>query len=733
MRRPFIAWGPRRGNRLTIKRQRPTATTAASAERAPGPAQRTEGLDTPLQFLKGVGPQRATLLAKLGLETVADALLHLPRRHEDRSQLTPLGRLAVGPEPRTCAGTVAGMSPPPRGRPQVPLFVTLRDPTGFLRAVWFGQPYLARIFQRGQRLIVHGKIQPPNRGSGALEMRVDDYEIVEDAEDETLHTGRLVPVYPRTAGLQQRPLRALLKRLVDAHAAAVPELLPVGVLARRGLLPLGEALRAGHFPATEAERAAGLRRLVFDDFLILEVGLAIRRNREGRRPGLALNPPGELARRLRAALPFALTGAQERVWKEIRTDMAAPYPMNRLLQGDVGSGKTIVACLAILTAIEAGYHAARMAPTEILAEQHAMTLGRLLVPLGVEVTLLTNATRGKARRERLEALRAGAVACVVGTHALVQKSVGFKRFGLAVVDEQHRFGVVQRAILRGKGESPDVLVMTATPIPRTLALTLYGDLDVSVLDEMPPGRQRIVTGVRDEKGRARVYAFLREQMQAGRQVYVVYPLVEESEVLDLRAATDMARRLQSEIFPEFRVGLLHGRMSFAEKDGVMGEFRSGAIQLLVSTTVIEVGIDVPNATVMLVEHAERFGLSQLHQLRGRVGRGSERSYCILMSAGASEEARRRLAAMEETGDGFRIAEADLGIRGPGDFFGTRQSGLPAFRVADLLRDAALLEEARQEAFALVAADPDLARPEHRALRAALLARWRGKLDLASVG
>jgi ATP-dependent DNA helicase RecG len=718
---------------LTIKRQRPTATTAASAERAPGPAQRTEGLDTPLQFLKGVGPQRATLLAKLGLETVADALLHLPRRHEDRSQLTPLGRLAVGPEPRTCAGTVAGMSPPPRGRPQVPLFVTLRDPTGFLRAVWFGQPYLARIFQRGQRLIVHGKIQPPNRGSGALEMRVDDYEIVEDAEDETLHTGRLVPVYPRTAGLQQRPLRALLKRLVDAHAAAVPELLPVGVLARRGLLPLGEALRAGHFPATEAERAAGLRRLVFDDFLILEVGLAIRRNREGRRPGLALNPPGELARRLRAALPFALTGAQERVWKEIRTDMAAPYPMNRLLQGDVGSGKTIVACLAILTAIEAGYQAALMAPTEILAEQHAMTLGRLLVPLGVEVTLLTNATRGKARRERLEALRAGAVACVVGTHALVQKSVGFKRFGLAVVDEQHRFGVVQRALLRGKGESPDVLVMTATPIPRTLALTLYGDLDVSVLDEMPPGRQRIVTGVRDEKGRARVYAFLREQMQAGRQVYVVYPLVEESEVLDLRAATDMARRLQSEIFPEFRVGLLHGRMSFAEKDGVMGEFRSGAIQLLVSTTVIEVGIDVPNATVMLVEHAERFGLSQLHQLRGRVGRGSERSYCILMSAGASEEARRRLAAMEETGDGFRIAEADLGIRGPGDFFGTRQSGLPAFRVADLLRDAALLEEARQEAFALVAADPDLARPEHRALRAALLARWRGKLDLASVG
>ncbi len=723
MRRPFIAWGPRRGNRLGIRPQRQTTAPPVSPER----------LDTPLQFLKGVGPQRAKLYEKLGLETVGDALLHLPRRHEDRSQLTPLGRLAVGPEPRTCAGTVAGVSPPPRGRRQVPLFVTLRDATGFLRAVWFGQPYLARVFQRGQRLVVHGKIQPPNRGSGALEMRVDDYEIVEDAEDETLHTGRLVPVYPSTAGLQQRPLRTLMKRLVDAHAASVPEPLPAAVVARRHLLPLGEALRVGHFPATEAERAAGMRRLIFDDFLILEVGLAIRRSREGRRPGLSLNPPGDLARRLREGLPFALTAAQERVWKEIRADMAAPYPMNRLLQGDVGSGKTLVACLAIVTAVEAGYQAALMAPTEILAEQHALTLGGLLTPLGVDVTVLTNATRGKARRERLEALRAGAVGCVVGTHALVQKSVGFKRLGLAVVDEQHRFGVVQRAVLRGKGESPDVLVMTATPIPRTLALTLYGDLDVSVLDEMPPGRQRIVTGVRDEKGRARVYAFVREQMQAGRQVYVVYPLVEESEALDLRAATDMAARLQTEIFPDFRVGLLHGRMSFGKKDAVMAEFRSGAIQLLVSTTVIEVGIDVPNATVMMVEHAERFGLSQLHQLRGRVGRGSEKSYCILMSQAASEDARRRLAAMEETTDGFRIAEADLGIRGPGDFIGTRQSGLPSFRVADLVRDAGLLEEARKEAFTLVAADPDLARAEHRALRAAVLARWRGKLDLASVG
>jgi ATP-dependent DNA helicase RecG len=413
--------------------------------------------------------------------------------------------------------------------------------------------------------------------------------------------------------------------------------------------------------------------------------------------------------------------------------MAEPYPMSRLLQGDVGSGKTVVAALAILTAIEAGHQTALMAPTEILAEQHMMTLSQLLEPLGVRVVLLTGAVKGKAREEAVTAVESGQAGCAIGTHALVQGGVAFKRLGLAVIDEQHRFGVAHRAALRGKGESPDVLVMTATPIPRTLALTLYGDLDVSVLDELPPGRRPIVTVARGGSKRREIYDFLRKQIDDGRQIYVVCPLVEESEDSDLRAATEMAERLQREVFPERRVGLLHGRLRFQDKERVMREFKDGSVHVLVSTTVIEVGIDVPNASVMLIEHAERFGLSQLHQLRGRVGRGPWKSYCILLAGSSSEDAERRIAAMTGTNDGFKIAEVDLELRGPGDFFGTRQSGLPEFRVADLLRDGAMLEEARREAFALVQADPQLLAPGHRGLRGALLARWRGKLDLAGIG
>jgi ATP-dependent DNA helicase RecG len=572
-------------------------------------------------------------------------------------------------------------------------------------------------------------------------MNVKDYEIVEDAageegadpSDETLHTGRLVAIYGLTRGLTARPMRRLMKRLVDAYVDGLEDPLPDALRAKHHLEPLAQALRAGHFPKTEADYAGARRRLVYDEFLLLQLGLAIRRHRQGRRPGLAMNPPGALARRLLASLPFALTPAQERVWREIRTDMAEPYPMNRLLQGDVGSGKTVVAALAILTAVEAGFQAALMAPTEILAEQHLMTLAALVEPLGVPVALLTNAVKGKARERVLAGVAAGEIACVVGTHALVQETVRFRRLGLAVVDEQHRFGVHQRATLKHKGESPDVLVMTATPIPRTLALTLYGDLEVSVIDQLPPGRKPVVTKARTASARGRIYRFLREQVDAGRQVYVVCPLVEESEALDLQAATEMAQRLQQEVFVDLRIGLLHGRMPFAEKDRVMRDFKAGAIHILVSTTVIEVGIDVPNASVMLIEHAERFGLSQLHQLRGRVGRGPWKSYCILLSGASSPDAKLRLEAMTATNDGFKIAEADLSQRGPGDFFGTRQSGLPEFRVADLLRDAAALEAARRDAASLVREDPNLLAPEHRALRAALLQRWRGKLDLAGVG
>jgi ATP-dependent DNA helicase RecG len=631
----------------------------------------------------------------------------------------------------TTSGTVAGISPPPPGRNRAPLVLLVRDASGYGTATLFGRGWLTRVLQRGQRLILHGK---GARFKDKITLQVQDWELVESDDDEPIHVGALVPVYSTTEGLPQRALRALQWRLVEAHAREIVETLPEALRRRRGLPGLSDAVRGAHFPRDEPERQTAMRRLAYEDFLLLQLGLAILRSRTTREQGIAMRPPGTLVARLREALPWSLTAAQQRVWGEIRHDMAAPYPMHRLLQGDVGSGKTIVAALAVLTAVEAGYQAAVMAPTEILAEQHFMTLRHLLEPLGVPVTLLTSALRARQRTERRTAVAAGEVGCVIGTHALVQERVEFRKLGLVVVDEQHRFGVNQRARLKAKGEHPDVLVMTATPIPRTLALTVYGDLDVSVLDELPPGRKPVVTAARTESRRPQIYAFLREQVAAGRQIYVVYPLIEESEAIDLKAATDMAAHLQKDIFSDLVVGLLHGRLAFEDKDAIMQRFKAGEIHVLVSTTVIEVGIDVANASVMLIEHAERFGLSQLHQLRGRVGRGPWKSYCILLTAGKlGEDAERRVQAMVETNDGFKIAEVDLQLRGPGEFFGTRQSGLPEFRVADLLRDAALLEEARRDAQAIIAGDPELRQAEHRGLRGALLARWRGKLALASVG
>ncbi len=687
-------------------------------------------LATPLQYLKGIGPRRAALLARKGLHTVEDALFFVPLRHEDRTRLTPFQKLQPG-QAQTCSGVIVGLSPPPPGRARVPFSAVLRDESGFVTASWFKAAYLARVLKRGQRLVLHGRV---GRYRGLVTLQHPDFEIVESDDEDRLHTGRLVPVYSTTEGLTQRPLRRLMRSLVERFSGDVAEILPKSVRRRRRLVALSVAIRDGHFPETEEAQAAARRRLAFDDFLFLQLGLAILKSRTARSPGIAMNPPGALVARLRASLPWSLTGAQERVWEDIRRDMAASAPMHRLLQGDVGSGKTVVAALGILTAVEAGYQAAVMAPIEILTEQHFMTLRQLLEPLGVTVTLLTSSVKARERAARVTEAAAGRVDCVVGTHALVQEAVEFRRLGLVVVDEQHRFGVAQRARLRAKGEHPDLLVMTATPIPRTLALTLYGDLDVSVLDELPPGRRPVKTVARMESKRREIYDFLHEQVREGRQIYVVYPLVEESEAMDLKAATDMARHLARDVFPDLSVGLMHGRLGLEDKEDIMRRFKAGEIHILVSTTVIEVGIDVPNAAVMLVEHAERFGLAQLHQLRGRVGRGPWKSYCILLHAGRlGDEARHRIDALVATGDGFRIAEVDLQLRGPGEFFGTRQSGLPQFRVADLLRDAPLLEEARREAAALVAVDPELREPEHRALRQGLLARWRGKLALASVG
>src|SRR6266480_5387180 len=489
----------------------------------------TPDLRTPLQFLPGVGPRRAAQLERKGLSTVEDALFFLPLRHEDRTRLVPFRALQPG-QVATCEGTIVGLSPPPPGRSRAPFVVMLRDASGYAQASWFNAAYLARVFKRGARLVLHGKV---TRFKGAVVMQQPDYELIESGEDDRLHTGRLVPVYSLTEGLAQRALRSLMWRIVDTFARDVPESLPDAVRARRKLVALSAALRDCHFPSTKTALDAARRRLAFDDFLLLQLGLAILRSRTTRARGVAMNPRGELVARLRASLPWPLTRAQEQVWDEIRRDMAAPFPMHRLLQGDVGSGKTIVAALAVLTAVEAGYQAAVMAPTEILAEQHFMTFRQLLEPLGLPVTLLNSSLKPR---------------------------------GLAVVDEQHRFGVEQRARLRGKGEHPDLLVMTATPIPRTLALTLYGDLDVSVLDELPPGRRPVVTVARTESKRREIYTFLRDEIARGRQVYVVYPLVEESETLDLKAATDMALHLAEGVFRDLSVGLMHGRLGFEEKD-----------------------------------------------------------------------------------------------------------------------------------------------------------------------
>ncbi len=707
-------------------------TQARPPVRSDGPSPApAAGLATPLQYLKGVGPQRARLLERLGLVTARDALDWFPRRYEDRREFLPFRKLRVD-EVQATAGTVWSVTPAPRGRPRLPLQVAVRDQSAFLSVVWFNTPYLAQVFKRGQRIVLYGKVT--RRGPGPLVMQQPEFEIIEDDEDASLHMGRIVPVYGLTEGLPQRPMRTLLHRVVERFAAEVRDGLPDELRRRRGLPASAEAYRAIHFPESLEEAEAARGRFVFEDFLLLQVGLAIRRRRDGTRAGHAIAPPGTLVERLLATLPFRLTAAQQRVWEEIRADLARPTPMNRLLQGDVGSGKTVVAVMALLTAVEAGFQAALMAPTEILAEQHLVTVRALVEPLGVPVVLLTSGQKGKEREAALAAAASAAAPIVVGTHALIQEGVAFHRLGLAVVDEQHRFGVLQRASLRAKGQHPDVLVMTATPIPRTLALTLYGDLDVSVLDELPPGRQRITTAWRSEARRREIYDFIRKELVEGRQAYVVYPLVEETEASDLKAATAMADHLAKEVFPDYRVGLIHGRMGFEAKDAVMRAFKAGEVHVLVATTVIEVGIDVPNASVMLIEHAERFGLAQLHQLRGRVGRGAARSYCILLASGLlSDEAQRRLQAMRETQDGFRIAEVDLEIRGPGEFFGTRQAGLPEFRAANLLTDGRLLEEARQEALALVERDPGLLLPEHRALREVLLARWRERLDLASVG
>ena len=663
-----------------------------------------ELLGTPLQYLKGVGPRRAADLEHAGLVTVEDLLYRFPLRYEDRSRLQPIATLKPG-QVASIAGKVLSCGLRSTRRPGFKIFeAVVGDPSGALRVSWLNQPFLKDVFAKGQHVVLFGAVEL--RGSGGPQLTNPQYELLDEEDAETIHTGRIVPVYEKTGSVTPKIQRRLVHDVLQRLPGDLAENLPEPVRARLQLPARAAALHAAHFPPADAPldelnrfATPAQRRLIFEEAFLFQLGVLARRQTAAAeaKPG-TIHVDDRIRESARTVLPFKLTPGQRQALKEIVEDLQRPHPMNRLLQGDVGAGKTIVALLAGLVAMENGLQVAFMAPTEILAEQHFQNIARLLQPSRFRVALLTGATPAAARREALAEIEAGSIHLVVGTHALVQGDVRFARLGLVVIDEQHRFGVLQRATLRAKGLHPDVLVMTATPIPRTLALTVYGDLDVSSIRDMPPGRLPVKTLAKPDSRRDEVYRFVKGELDAGRQAYVIYPLVEESAKVDLKAATEMKDTLEQQVFPAYRVGLLHGRLKEDGKDRVMKAFAAGELQLLVATTVVEVGVDVANASVMIVEHAERFGLSQLHQLRGRVGRGRDQSYCFLVyQPPLSDDARERLKAMTDTTDGFAIAERDLAIRGPGDFFGTRQAGVPTFRLIDLVRDRHLLDAAQSEA------------------------------------
>jgi len=715
--------GPERITPLRMKNNNDLGRTRTSDQRP------QISRDTHVQYVKGVGPARAKLLKRLGIETLEDVLFYFPFRYEDRKDLKKISSLKHGNhETVLCEVVSSEMITTPRKKMKI-FELTVRDETGFLRSRWFNQPYLKKYFQEDQKVILSGTVKGnPYTGSG-LEMENPDFELFGN-EDTLIHTARIVPVYKATEGLSPKQIRTLMFHTTRAYSFIIEEYLPEEVIRRNKLKPRAWAVKEAHFPEEISDVSAlnrgvspAHRRLVFDEFVLLEIGLAILKKRETLEKGISFNVKDGLVDRFLKSLPFELTNAQKRVLDEIRADMQRPLQMNRLVHGDVGCGKTVVALVSMLIAVENGYQACLMAPTELLAEQHFINIHRMVEALGLRVVLLTSGIKDKP----VEDISGGGAQIVIGTHALIQEAVQFKNLGLAIIDEQHRFGVIQRAALRRKGLNPDILIMTATPIPRTLAMTLYGDLDISVIDELPAGRKPIITKTFFPSQKDRIYSLIRRELSLGRQVYIVYPLIEESEKLDLKSAIDGAEALKK-IFSDRKIGLVHGKMHHDERESVMAMFKSGEIDMLVATTVIEVGIDVPNASLMLIVHSERFGLAQLHQLRGRIGRGGHDSHCLLMAYPPfSEEARRRLKAMESTGDGFRIAEEDLAIRGPGDFFGTRQSGIPDLKLANIIRDIGVLEAARKEAFDLIENNPDLDR--YPLLKEMLQRKWMGRLEL----
>lgn len=669
-------------------------------------------LDKPVQYIKMVGPRRASAMAKLNIFTLRDLFFHLPRDYEDRTYFRP-AYLCEHNCISVIKGTVVGFQDL---KPRKNLTITkadIHDGTSLFRAVWFNRHYIKKQLPPGTRVILSGKM---DKSYGIPQLQVNDFEILSD-ENDLVHSGRIVPVYPLTERISQRTIRQIIFNALKEYLDEIEETLPGYIIEKHNFMDLKQTLKQIHFPDSIEKINNARRRLQFEELFLLQMVLAIRSKKNNHCPKVYRYIPSHkgVVHCFLDILPFKLTSAQKRVWQEIEKDIESQYPMNRLLQGDVGSGKTIISALALLKAVESGFQGALMAPTEILAEQHYYNLKEYFEKLGIKVALISGNLTGKEREKVLHDIASGSAQVIIGTHAIIQETVRFSALSLVVVDEQHRFGVLQRASLQKKGKRPDVLVMTATPIPRTLAMTLYGDLDVSIIDELPPGRQPVQTYAVKNSAIEKVYTLMKRELAAGRQAYVVCPLIEESDKIDISPAVEIHALLQK-VFTGYNVGLLHGRMKREEKDKVMEFFRNGSINVLVTTSVIEVGVDVSNATIIVILDAQRFGLAQLHQLRGRVGRGLDKSYCILVSEASTVEARERLRAMTLTSDGFKLAEMDLQIRGPGEFFGTRQSGMLKLRIASLT-DIKTMKLAREEAFCIIEKDPNLNLPDNSMLKA----------------
>ena len=687
-------------------------------------------LNSPVKYLKGVGPKWEKLLNRLGVTEIGDVFYHIPRLYIDRTTIQKIRDTHIGENATILGNVISFESRKTRKRIEIQTALLKDADGGIIFLKWFKMPYLKKVIKKNVTIMASGEVTFYQ----GKQMLHPDFEIITDEESNPLHTGRIVPFYPLTEGMLQKRIRRIIDNGINLYLDYVNETLPDWIRKEENLLTIKDAINNIHRPRTIDETKKSKERLVFEEFFYLELLLAIRKKRlKMRKTNIKIKKDTKLVHDFLHLLPFSLTNDQKKVIEELRNDMLSGKPMHRMLQGDVGSGKTIVAIIASLIIIESGYQVAMMAPTEILAEQHYLGVGKILESIGVKNGLLIGNVKKSEKEKIYQQLEEGTIDLIFGTHALIEDVVRFKSLGLVIVDEQHRFGVLQRAKLLEKGETPHFFVMTATPIPRTLSMTLYGDLDISIINEMPPGRKHIITRWTGEKNRTKIYEFIREKIKQGEQCYIIYPLVEESEKMDLKAATEMYNYLKENVFKIEGVGLLHGRMKTAQKEEVMKDFRGKNIMVLVSTTVIEVGIDMPEATIMVIEHPERFGLAQLHQMRGRVGRSDKKSYCILLSPGrVSDEAKERLKTIESTSDGFKIAEKDLRLRGPGEFFGTKQHGLPDLRFSDILVDKKILEKARKRAFQLINSDPQLLKSENKCIRERYLEKYREKDKLGDV-